>query len=72
VLIKTSSRLNFWGGTFLGIIAIIPLIFTKYSALSSQDLIISGSGLIIVVGVVLELIRQINAQLLAHDYEKLA
>jgi preprotein translocase subunit SecY len=71
VLIKTSSRLNFWGGTFLGIIAIIPLIFTKYSALSSQDLIISGSGLIIVVGVVLELIRQINAQLLAHDYEKL-
>ncbi len=71
MLARTSSRLCFWGGTFLGAIAIIPLIFTKYSALSSQDLIISGSGLIIVVGVVLELIRQINAQLLAHDYEKL-
>ena len=71
VLAKTSSRLNLWGGTFLGLVAIVPLIFTKYSALSSQDLIISGSGLIIVVGVVMELIRQINAQLLAHDYEKL-
>jgi preprotein translocase subunit SecY len=71
VLTKVSGRLNLWGGTFLGIIAIIPLVFTKYSSLSSQDLIISGSGLIIVVGVVLELIRQINAQLLAHDYEKL-
>ena len=71
VLAKVSSRLNLWGGVFLGLIAIIPLVFTKYSALSSQDLIISGSGLIIVVGVVLELIRQINAQLLAHDYEKL-
>jgi preprotein translocase subunit SecY len=71
VLARISSRLNLWGGTFLGGIAIIPLIFTKYSSLSSQDLIISGSGLIIVVGVVLELIRQINAQLLAHDYEKL-
>lgn len=72
VLAKTSNCLNLWGGTFLGIVAIIPLLFTKYSPLSSQDLIISGSGLIIVVGVVLELIRQINAQLLAHDYEKLA
>jgi len=71
VLGRISSRLNLWGGVFLGAIAIIPLIFTKYSALSAQDLIISGSGLIIVVGVVLELIRQINAQLLAHDYEKL-
>ncbi len=71
VLARTSNRLNLWGGIFLGIVAIIPLIFTKYSPLASQDLIISGSGLIIVVGVVLELIRQINAQLLAHDYEKL-
>ncbi|MDD4319128.1 MAG: preprotein translocase subunit SecY [Candidatus Peribacteraceae bacterium] len=71
LLEKTSNRLNLWGGTFLGIVAIIPLFFTKYSTLSSNDLIISGSGLIIVVGVVMELIRQINAQMLAHDYEKL-
>ncbi len=71
ILARTSSRLNLWGGTFLGIVAIIPLLFTKYSTLSSQDLIISGSGLIILVGVVMELIRQVNAQLLAHDYEKL-
>ena len=71
MLEKISNRLNLWGGTFLGIVAIIPLIFTHYSTLSSQDLIISGSGLIIIVGVVLELIRQVNAQLLVHDYEKL-
>ncbi|MDP7068885.1 MAG: SecY family transport protein, partial [Candidatus Peribacteraceae bacterium] len=71
LLAKVSSRMNLWGGSFLGLVAIVPLVFTKYSTLSSQDLIISGSGLIIVVGVVMELIRQINAQLLAHDYEKL-
>jgi preprotein translocase subunit SecY len=71
LLAQTSNRMNLWGGIFLGIVAIMPLIFTKYSPLSSQDLIISGSGLIIVVGVVMELIRQVNAQLLAHDYEKL-
>jgi preprotein translocase subunit SecY len=71
LLAKVSSRLNLWGGSFLGLVAIVPLIFTKYSTLASQDLIITGSGLIIVVGVVMELIRQVNAQLLAHDYEKL-
>src|SRR3989339_70002 len=71
VLAKTSSRLNLWGGIFLGVVAIIPLLFTMFSTLSNQDLLISGSGLIIVVGVVMELIRQINAQLLAHDYDKL-
>jgi preprotein translocase subunit SecY len=32
---------------------------------------VSGSGLIIMVGVVMELIRQVNAQMLAHDYDKL-
>ncbi|TSC80676.1 MAG: preprotein translocase subunit SecY [Candidatus Peregrinibacteria bacterium Gr01-1014_25] len=71
VLERVSMHLNVWGGIFLGIIAIIPLIFTKYTTLSSADLIISGSGLIIVVGTVMELIRQLNAQMLAHDYEKL-
>lgn len=71
LLAKVSSRMNLWGGMFLGIVAIIPLIFTRYSTLSSQDLIISGSGIIIIVGVVMELIRQVNAQLLAHDYDKL-
>jgi preprotein translocase subunit SecY len=72
VLLKqTSSRLNLWGGIFLAIIAIIPLLFTRYTTLTSAELLISGSGLIIVVGVVMELIRQINAQMLAHDYEKL-
>ncbi len=71
LLAKTSNRLNLWGGTFLGVVAIIPLLFTKYSSLGSTDLLISGSGLIIIVGVVMELIRAVNAQMLAHDYEKL-
>ncbi len=71
MLARTSTRLNVWGGLFLGVIAVIPLLFTKYTTLSSSDLIISGSGMIIVVGVVMELIRQVNAQMLAHDYEKL-
>ena len=70
-LAAVSGRMNLFGGIFLAIIATIPILFTKYTTLSSSDLIISGSGLIIVVGVVLELIRQIDAQLVMHDYDKL-
>jgi len=71
VLTRVSNRLNLWGGIFLGLVAVTPLLFTRFSSLSTNDLVISGSGLIIIVGVVMELIRQINAQMLAHDYEKL-
>ncbi len=71
MLTKISNRLNLWGGIFLGLVAIIPLLFTKFSTLGSSNLLISGSGIIIIVGVVMELIRQVNAQMLAHDYDKL-
>ncbi|HPO05479.1 MAG TPA: preprotein translocase subunit SecY [Candidatus Gracilibacteria bacterium] len=68
---KISTNLTFWGGGFLGLVAVLPLFFQKYTSLQSSDMIISGSGLIIVVGVVLELIRQINAELVSHDYDKI-
>jgi preprotein translocase subunit SecY len=70
-LAKVSSRMNLWGGTFLAFIAIVPLLFTRFTDLSTSDMIISGSGLIIVVGVVLELIRQVDSQLVMHDYERI-
>jgi preprotein translocase subunit SecY len=68
---KTSNHLNLFGGFFIALVAVVPILFTKFTTLSSSDLIVSGSGLIIMVGVVLELIRQIDAQLIMHDYEKL-
>jgi preprotein translocase subunit SecY len=70
-LANVSSRLNLFGGLFIALIAIIPLLFTKFSSLQASDLIISGSGMIIVVGVVLDIIRQVNAQMVMHDYDKL-
>lgn len=71
MLERVSNHLNLWGGIFLGLIAIVPLLFTMYTKLPASDMLISGSGLIILVGVVMELIRQVNASMLAHDYEKL-
>lgn len=70
---KVSSRMNLWGGLFIGFIAVFPIIlgvvFTSL-AVGSMELLISGAGMIIIVGVVLELIRQVNAQLVMHDYSK--
>ena len=68
---KVSFNLNFWGWTFLALIAIMPLIFTKYTDLSQSDLLITWSWMIIIVWVVLELIRQINARLVMHDYDSI-
>lgn len=71
---KVSNNLNLFGGLFIAIIAILPqLIIFGLSAtqFGSVPIILSGAAMIIIVGVVLELFRQINAQLVMHDYEKL-
>ena len=73
-LSKTSTRLCLFGGTFLAAIAVAPIMFGwifKGSGASTVTQLISGAGMIIVVGVVLEVVRQINAQLVMHDYDKL-
>jgi len=72
-LANVSSRLNLFGGVFLALIAISPIVIQQiFSGTTggSVPMLISGAGMIIVVGVVLELIRQVNAQLIMHNYEK--
>ncbi|MCC7196642.1 preprotein translocase subunit SecY [Candidatus Peregrinibacteria bacterium] len=71
---KVSSRLNLFGGLFIAFLAIAPMIISIiFSSLNmgSTANIVGGASLIIVVGVVLELFRQVNAQLVMHDYNKL-
>lgn len=73
-LAQISNRLNLFGGLFIAFIAILPILLQKFSAnlaFGSIPTLISGAGLIIIVGVVLELIRAVNAQLVMHDYNKL-
>jgi preprotein translocase subunit SecY len=70
---KTTARLCFWGGLFLTFVAIVPILFASWisGGGNSLSLFVFGAGLIIVVGVVLDIIRRINAQLVMHDYDKL-
>ena len=69
----TMNHLAFWGGIFLASVAVLPLFFERWisGGTGTVSLFISGAGLIIVVSVVLDLIRRINAQLVMHDYDKL-
>lgn len=68
-------RITLVGAIFLGIIAIMPGIMALIGALlqiegfQQSALVITGAGLIIVVGVVIDTMRQLEAQLLMRHYE---
>lgn len=68
---STSVRLTFWGGLFLSLVAIAPLVYSVLTGLNQSSMVLTGSGLIIIVGVVLELIRQINTHLEQHNYDRI-
>ncbi len=57
-----------WGGAiFLGIVAVLPFFATRLT--NVQALQISAAGLLIVVGVVIDTMRQIEAQMMMRNYE---
>ncbi len=62
-----SLRITLFGALFLGAIAILPSIGQKLTGLST--LLIGGTGLLIVVSVVLETSKQIESLLVMRDYE---
>lgn len=76
---KTSDRLNLFGGGFLALIAVFPYLMTKINTMagifpiaggSNIDFLISGAGLIIVVGVILDVMRRIDTDMKSYDYKK--
>jgi preprotein translocase subunit SecY len=68
-------RITFAGALFLGIVAILPGIMQvvgvilRIPGIEQSTLVISGAGLIIVVGVVIDTMRQLESQLLMRHYE---
>lgn len=71
---QVSNRLNLWGGLFIAFIAISPALIQLAStslSIGTIPTLIDGAAMIIIASVVLELIRQVNAQMVMHDYNKL-
>lgn len=61
-------RLTFVGSIFLALVAIIPVFFTTLGKLP-PSVQIGGTGLLIVVGVALDTMKQIDSQLIERHYK---
>lgn len=61
-------RLTFVGSIFLALIAVMPLLFVKFAGLP-QSAQIGGTSLLIVVGVALETMKQLESQLVKRHYK---
>jgi preprotein translocase subunit SecY len=65
-LYRIINRITLSGAIFLGLIAILPYLVQSTTGLNVS---IGGTGLLIVVSVVIETVKQIESQLVMRDYE---
>jgi preprotein translocase subunit SecY len=61
------KRITLVGALFLGIVAVLPYIVGLF--MQSNQMLIQSSGLLIVVGTVMDTMRQLESQLLMRNYE---
>lgn len=64
---KVLVRITVAGAVFLGLVAVAPFLIEQTTNI--QALQVSSTGLLIVVGVVLDTVKQLEAQLLMRRYE---
>ena len=64
---RVLNRITLLGALFLGGLAILP--FIVGGATNTQVLTLSSTGILIVVGVVLDTMKQLEAQLMMRRYE---
>ena len=67
---KVLNKITLFGALYLGILATVPILISVFSKTASlTGLSLGGTSIIIVVGVALETIRAIEAQLLMRNYK---
>lgn len=64
-------RVLFIGASFLGIIAVLPSIVQGLTHITAFRFLTGGTSVLIIVSVVLDTLKQINAQLQMREYEKI-
>ncbi|OEF96437.1 preprotein translocase subunit SecY [Vulcanibacillus modesticaldus] len=65
---KVLSRITLAGSLFLAAVAILPILFTSFTDLP-QSVRIGGTSLLIVIGVALDTMKQIESQLIKRHYD---
>ena len=73
-LSRILNRITFVGAIFLAVIAILPETIGTFLGMSnhSSTVLLGGTGLLIVVGVTLDVMQKVGAFFLAHQYQGLA
>ncbi len=66
-LMRTLNRITLSGALFLGLVAILPFIAARLTGVNS--LLLGATSLLIVVGVAIDTMRQLEAQLVMRNYE---
>ncbi len=66
---KSISRLTIVGSIFLTIIAILPVLVSRFTTLPNT-VTVGGTGLLIVVGVAIETYKQLESSLMARSYKE--
>lgn len=65
-IMKVMSRITFFGGLFLAAIAVLPAILM---GVAGMDLYFGGTSLLIVVGVAIDTMKQIESNMMMRNYE---
>jgi preprotein translocase subunit SecY len=62
-----TNRILLLGASFLGLVAILPLIVQVFTG--NANLVIGGTSILIIVAVMIDSIKQVEAQLTMREYE---
>ena len=65
---RALGKVTFMGAIFLAVVAAVPLIIGAFNS-SLGNVAIGGTSVLIVVGVAMETVRQIESQLMMHNYK---
>ena len=68
-LTRITNRITLWGALFLGLVNALPQILGWITGQGQLSLVFSGIGLLIVVGVALDTLRQLESQLKMRHYD---
>ena len=64
------NKLTFWGAIYVIIICILPRIIYAKCGLQAFSYVFGGTSILIVVGVILDTLNQIQSILVARNYEE--
>ncbi len=64
---KVLSRITLFGAIYLGVVCVLPILFSKFTNMTS--IYLGGTSIIIAVGVALEIVQSLETQMMMRHYK---